>query len=468
MLACVTAHAKVVTRTSSIRSCSLLTETTNHLKQIVLSQHAEQMYNNSLGQILYPDLDERYHDLKPMHVEVIGQWMLGNGKLPDSADSSLKLIPIAPNERYTECKQLKIINPVTKQGSATWLLPLPEDVDFTASLAPPSSSSSTSASKQIEQVIEQYMCAHYSHRFHKSRLVEAKMMVELEELEAEMAGPRSIAEVRRARQKVASEKLEGLEEDEEFDTSNPTHTFNTLQDIIQYELRNNSTCMVMVWICKWQTKIRFGMNFIPHIPISLRHVEKRSVNPAAAIQLAIQHPLHVNLLPNQSHVIVDVVVTIRSYHSERLVLALQALSYNHGDPLAEYPINQDVTVTQVSYEPFCWIDKIHHEGLALSPQGEVTIPFKVQITAAGVYDLNRYFLLCLSCPCQFIMFCFFVAVDYRFKYMVKLKNNKSNQGKSNEIENDDVDEIIEWKHYPGQSLINVTVKSPTESSPVSE
>jgi hypothetical protein len=108
-------------------------------------------------------------------------------------------IHVSPNERYAKCFP---ITATPHQSQCSWVIPLPEESI---------SIFQRSSLMRLDEIIERFVAIWYSMENFSRELGIAQQILLEEELQANETGPRSIAEVRRARQRMQEEvaRLEG-------------------------------------------------------------------------------------------------------------------------------------------------------------------------------------------------------------------------------------------------------------------
>lgn len=421
-------------RVSSTHYGSLITEATNTI--IDETDGKEVIRLSSVGQLDLPDLEEHFMDIDNNSVKVVGMLMLGSA-LPYNRPSSSnkakdKAIIATPTERIASAWPVQVLQPLllselrnTRSAGGdenissvedSWLIKLPQiELDRALKLS----------KDHLKSIIEQFLIIWYTHNEFVKRIEEAKRSLILEELEASSAGPRSIQEVRRERQKLAttaaddgmdtvldvtsasssaklSQSGEGEEDQQHLHQQHHHVTFN-IQNIIRKERLNHSLGLTTIWVCRWQDKIRWGMHHIPYITMLSNLLPKETIltspslyfnNSLPYLRIAVNHIKKLDWQPSHAHPrhhpLIPVKVTIQSLSSNRTInLSIQTLT-NQFSTIKNIS-NQDnqVILSRLANVGFLWLGKVRHNQLQLQPKESIELDFLAEIVSPGVHNLNR-------------------------------------------------------------------------------
>lgn len=355
--------------------CTLVTEITNYLRYLG-SSNPEDVRLSSVGQVELPNFDDEFMEIDGNCVKVVGMWMIGGGEPYNFGHnkSSSSGIYASPLERVAQCFPIQVYPAKSKLAKDSWLIPLSQTYD---------DSFMTTAQIHLHRVIEQFLSIWYADHDFSLKLQEARITVQMAEDEANAAGPRSIAEVRRERQKQLELKAQNNVTEEwdsvEIDgvkTSSNQFVPKTISDISKLELKKNCVNIVTIWVCRWADKIRWGMHHVPHV--GLHHTE---ANPITNIHISLSHDkeVHVGEVSVAIQQKVPVKVTIRSLSYQAIVLQVRvAKDYKENEELQRLPS-----------KGYNWIGKISYDDILLPAQQEVVLDFEALVIESGVFDLNR-------------------------------------------------------------------------------
>lgn len=196
----------------------------------------------------------------------------------------------------------------------------------------------------------------------------------------------------------------------------------------------NGLTVAAVWACRWEGKLRWGMHKVSQLsfvgdaasaaggvmPVHSDSAAAGAGKAGAANKIApvstngsVARPASDFLLVGVHHAptaslgvsgSTDVPVTLRlrSLCAEPLSVTLAALDHApseatnrllHAGPSYVYNDQPEVTLTKESDHGVRWNGKTQHIGIVLAPNATKDIDVAAYFTKAGVYDLNRYFLL---------------------------------------------------------------------------
>jgi hypothetical protein len=351
----------------------------------------DDLRRSTIGQIDLGNPDDDFMEVDANCLKVVGMWMIGGGepfkysKLTgnsSSAGQSVSGAYASPSERVVQCFSVKVHGAKSGKSQQNWLIPLPTSSD---------QSFLAHSHLHLEQIIESFLCIWYTDHEFSNKLQEARITVKMAEDEANAAGPRSIAEVRRERQRQLELKAKNNPSEEwdtvfdEVDSSALASTPKSVSDIAKLELRKNCVNIATVWVCRWADKIRWGIHHTPHV--GLHHTE---TNAFSNIHISIQHPKEINLNATQNEgsvncEMVTVKVTIRSLSYQSIRVSVRA-QVNHKEFDSK---NGDLTLHRVHNAGFNWIGKITYEDITLPAQQDVELEFHAEILKRGIYDMNQ-------------------------------------------------------------------------------
>jgi dimeric dUTPase (all-alpha-NTP-PPase superfamily) len=384
--------------------------------------------------------------------------------LKKASSSDDKVCLAVPSERLTHCWPIQMINSsardlltnpntIIEEG---WLIDLPEiELDKALKVS----------SNHLKLIVEQFLIIWYTHNEFMKKLEKAKQFLILEEMEANAAGPRTIQEVRRERQKISSTKeadnTDGSAEMQTIIDNTQQLTLNegdgggdesreengggggggggvgnhhivfNMKNIICREILNNSIGITVIWVCRWQEKIRWGMHHIPFItilsPILYREmITSSSLNPSSPyfspvvsssssssssstssslplvdnrffhhslsyLQFAINHLKQIDWKINMLHQFVPVTITIKSLSNHRNIsFSLQGLSHQYANiNKISNQKNNEILLSKISNLGFIWSGKSRYNNMIIKPKEEILFHFMIEVKKPGVYNLNR-------------------------------------------------------------------------------
>ncbi|RYH31676.1 hypothetical protein EON65_02190 [archaeon] len=407
--------------TSSVRY-TLITELTNLFKQQRVHDAELPRASSLLDSMERPNMLERHAEVDEQCMRIVGMRVLGAATLTNNKQTQLSadnLCLTSPGERLAECYSLNFFTPLQKkEGLNTWLMPLHEaDLDEFSRIAGPGVG--------LLDICSRFQSLWYCVSAFSELVVEAKMAIELEEVEADVMGPRSIQDVRKERQQ---------KEDESNAHSNNSNASEVrrylfdLQAISDCEVARNSLSVSAFWVCRWNKKLRWGFHHMPRVgyasalshanehtslsehssllankvatlspspSTSVAKVVARALtlaasmhstgNPLAALQFALSHTTQIELLEGQVMTL-PVHLTIRSFVDEDVVLQVRVR------PLPDISKSNkpnDQSIVRVAMPGVVYKNQVAFCDLPLQGHGEVSLKFDVAVTSKGVHNLSR-------------------------------------------------------------------------------
>lgn len=374
---------KLVNKPSSVNVCTLIAEVTNYLRGSSMNEEDDPR-RSTIGQIDLGNMDDEFMEVDSNCLKVVGMWMIGGGEPfkysnGKSATNGMVGAYASPAERVVQCFSVKVHGAKSGNSHQTWLIPLPatSDAAFMAN-----------SHLHLDKIIESFLCIWYADHEFSNKLQEARITVQMAEDEANAAGPRSIAEVRRERQRQLELKAKNNPSEDwdtvydEVGTAVPITTPKSVSDIAKLELRKNCVNIATVWVCRWADKIRWGIHHTPHV--GLHHTE---ANAISNIHISIQHPKELTLPTtealNSSRISVKVTIRSLSYQAIRVSVRAQT---NHKEFDSK---NGDLSLHRVHNLGFEWVGKVTHEEIFLPAQQDIELDFQIEVLKPGIFDLNK-------------------------------------------------------------------------------
>jgi hypothetical protein len=320
-------------------------------------------------------------------------------------------IHVSPNERYAKCFP---ITATPHHNQCSWVIPLPEESI---------SIFQRSSLMKLDEIIERFVAIWYSMEHFSRELEIARQILLEEELQASEAGPRSIAEVRRARQRMQeeAERLEG-EIMGATGPENPMHSgshtdiMQTLQEVAFAESRKGTLGVAVLWVCRWQNKLRWGLHHAHHIRRSIVQYLDRPMHSVATanvkslatsagppgsnqatndwIIVGLKHSPLIGLSASSSSVAASarqrstltINVDIRSVHNKTLYVTIQTID-EAATAASQQMVNHPFSWSSASCQ---WVGKTRFEDVEVLPHDAASCQFTVHFFSPGVFDVNRF------------------------------------------------------------------------------
>jgi hypothetical protein len=293
----------------------------------------------------------------------------------------------------------------------------------------------------LVEVMEQFLCiAAASEQFERD-VTESRKLVRCEAIEADRAGPRTISQVRRDRQKAEDglqfgdvsmdvgddsdsdlDEFHPIDEGEEVSLSASTKkpigkvqggggsggelisNPSCLADIATNETQSRSVTVALLWVCRWEGRIRWGLQSVPNLsfvagPQAMASssssssgstaVSKQQRNPADFLLVGLHHPQRVQLEgpgPHLRHI--PVRVSLKSVSDRPLLVSVDA--EQDGDSSGgESSAAPGSCVDKRINTGFRWSGKTGCSDFTLAPHSETYLNLFAAISHAGVYDLKK-------------------------------------------------------------------------------
>jgi hypothetical protein len=389
---------------------------------------------SSLGQMDIPSSADTHLDVDDNYFQVAAAWLLGSVAPFKQVSASKLTNPVGPTEVTTACFPVVLADELkSKQGSCSWLFSFNEFNDMamaTAAKYPvrqkkvdPAEDTAPAAGggaewelyEQLKVIVEQFLCIDAAREQFERDVQESKDLLDLAASEAENIGPRTIAQVRRDRQKALAAQTanesskssavnanmikaeEGLTDSEDYYSSAlPTQLHNdfssfdsqapmdstevyltpkTVKNIADKEAQTWNAAVAFVWLCRWQGKIRWGMESVRHIPI--RNGEKKGVkNPVGDaidhISVGFDYPRKISLSNRGiGYEYLRVIMKIRSLDDKAIYVNVEALLL-------------------AAKENLLWVGTTKYADVLVNPGREVSLYFTLLVSQPGLHDINRY------------------------------------------------------------------------------
>lgn len=431
----------------------LVTEITN----CIVDEHEDKeiIRLSSVGQLDIPDLEEHFIDVDRNNVKVVGLLMTGNTSpcQPNKNASHFKKpLMTTPTERLTNYWPIKNSNEKLANRSKSHQITIEDGWLFNTLPEMELDKSLKLTNNQVKSIIEQFIVIWYTHNEFMKKIHDAKEYLILEELEASAAGPRSIQEVRRERQKLkesaGSTKTDGLvtifengndesknttddHHDHEHDHPHPHHHVNySMANIAKKESSQNSIGLTVIWVCRWQEKIRWGMHHIPFVSIlSFQLLSKDMLsslaqpfipsspnpdpdiqetpmalamkNPLSFLQVAIHHEKQIiwddspsdrvvsETFTEDVRKLIKVQLTIKSHANRAICFSIQTMNHQFSNMNKIGNQNNEIILTKLTNVGFSWTGKSRYNRLVISPHQEMSLTFMAEVLRPGIYNLNR-------------------------------------------------------------------------------
>ncbi len=410
------ASMRLATKSSSAVQHTLIAEVANFLR--APPGGAEATVRNSLGQISYSaEQAGEFLEVEDGGVKVAGLLMLGAAEpfsyRTGTGSSQLQQAELlaAATERVVGCFPVKFVDcredcttrPL--MGQSSWLQPLTSSTEGTAALQ-----------AQLQQVMERFLCIISSSEQLERDLAESRKLIRSEAIEADKTGPRTISQVRRDRQRQEdSLQADGATSDSGNDSdsdleelraaaerpprkekprartvtavSNPS----SLAEIASNEALNQSVTVAMLWVCRWEGQLRWGLHTVPNMSFvggapfaAVGGALTRSKNPADFLMAGLHHPARVELCGAPPHLKnVPVRLSLKSVSDLPLVLTVEAVDEFGGSEAVG-------AVDKVPNTGVRWSGKTRHCALVLSPHTTTDLQMCAIVSQPGVFDLKRY------------------------------------------------------------------------------
>lgn len=348
---------------------------------------------SSFGQIDIMDSSSDFADVDENAAKVLSTLLLGAAnessgikpvrKILNNSTARPSLgIHVLPGERFSRCYALQS---TSSSSCSSWLLPLPSEAHATFARA---------SSLSLSEIVECFLCIWYSTEHFARELAIARQLWLEEELQASEAGPRSIAEVRRHRQRMQEEqeRLRGLDNPlGSASSASPASTVRlssvvqSLQEAAEAEHRRLSLGLALLWVSRWQGKIRWGLHHVSNIrPAIARTSASQPASSQHLVVAAVQHAGSVSL-SSLVHDEVTITVEIRSLAARPLWVSLLASS----SLVQSVGGSSNAEIATQNNQSCMWRGKVRVEDIALPAQAVVRCAFTLTCLQPGVIDVNR-------------------------------------------------------------------------------
>lgn len=433
------------------------------------AEHVDaKMRCSSLGQMDLPANLDEYMEIDEKGLQIAAVWMYGSA-LPTGGvaaasqgqPSPLKnrlSLPIGAADTLSACFPIAVEELHCAKGAVSWLLSFEE---FDLHTPNPTSSSSSSLRemrdkpaewyRRLVEIAEQFLCVASASKHFEKEVQESRELLALAASDADNAGPRTIAQVRRDRQKAQAVKSAALlaavaesqgdarrlfanehvtdSEDTYFsqvpleEESPPVSGSQSqsapvsmgmllpqsVQDLANKEASKIGVGVAFIWLCRWQGKFRWGVESFPHL--SLASVSRNLYQPSPGLSsllppadredmtnqicVGIVHPPHLSMSEGSHSLRVPVVVTVRSISNVDLLVNVEATddvktiegASSTSSTKRSEPFSSSA-VTFISGEAV-WSGRTKYTNVRLNPRKEIRLPFFVVISRSGIYELNR-------------------------------------------------------------------------------
>lgn len=387
-------------RANSANLGTLITEVSNYMSFVhdndsnAAADADVDIRMSSVGQIdMMPSGDQQFAEVDENCFKVVSMLMIGAAHpVASSTASSSSVRPslgihISPTERHAQCFPVQASSSSSiGSGSTSWL-------------PPPATA--------LQEVMEQFLCLQYETASFDRDLYAAQDRLIEEELQVTEGRPRTIAEVRRDRQRQQQEildevvlvdiALDGVPtsasgESQGSGPYSPSGLRDGLQAIVQKEHRANTIGLSMLWVCRWQDKIRWGMHHVTSLRpggaaklLGNEGVKSLMESMVVAVRYVANDNSsgnsHVLLSEGQTNVTVEVVVELRSVISEPLLITVKA-----EDAASNCSRDESGSSSLI------WQGKSRYDDQALPPRGTITRSFILLCLQPGVYNANQFFV----------------------------------------------------------------------------
>jgi len=441
------------------------------------ADYGMQLRCSSLGQMDIPNTLDEFLEIDDKCFQVAAAWMLGsavpcayssNESRTDTVKKNTLLSPVGPTESLTACFPIETASELSSaHGKCSWLVSFAEFNEVAKHNASQyqrhNNKYNVDSSKNNQQmnfyshlteIVEQFLCiASVSSQFERE-VQESHELLIFAASEADNAGPRTIAQVRRDRQKALAMKVEEVRAQSDMDSSNVVadegctdsedcyfsninlHEENdecdvhrltedgaaesgisvvphSGQEIADKEAQSLGVAVAFVWLCRWQDKIRWGMESVPHIPLTSLSSSSlsNSKDPLDCILCGIVFKNHITLAKNQSDR-VSVWMKIQSLSDQSICVTVDAIGNSVNTIQLSYSneisnANDESTIGHnglMKRNRLFWVGKIKYSDIKLSPRCEILLPFALVVSQPGIYDLNRLAYTCIFTSYLLFMF----------------------------------------------------------------
>lgn len=474
------------------------------------AEYGMQLRCSSLGQMDIPNTLDEFLEVDDKCFQVAAAWMLGsaiscsnsNSFSTDSSKKNTLLAPVGPTESLTACYPIETAGDLSSnRGKCSWLVSFAEFNEVAKVNASKylrhNNKSRNDCSLQMNfyahltEIVEQFLCIASASSQFEREIQESRELLIFAASEADNAGPRTIAQVRRDRQKALAAKAAAAQAQSDIDSSYngsnlvadegctdsedcyysvvnlhyddgdergkvssadvATESGNSLgeslsvvvphsgQDIADKEAQSLGVAVALVWLCRWQDKIRWGMESVPHIPLTSvsNSSSDNSKDPIDCITCGIVFNNHITMEKTQSdrEQRVNVWMKIQSLSDEPVFVTVDAIGNGVNTVQLSYSNESSSTNDEsigynglIKRNRFFWVDKIKYTDVKLSPRCEVVLPFALVVSQPGIYDLNRFvFIFCSLYKISIHCFCIFyvsfsVVARYERQSATSLQN----------------------------------------------
>jgi hypothetical protein len=428
-LPCAKLSVQLVPKISSTVRFTLVAEMTNMLQANIASSsgHARA---SSLAPTDHPDFTAGHVDVDENCVKIVGLRLLGAAQLcaskskaeASSLDAEFRYLML-PGERVAECFPIKFLSPQKSAGRASWLLAM-------SALEEGAFGAVTGKGAHLQDLLEGFQCLWYRVDMFMQEVANAMLSLELEEVEADVMGPRSIADVRRERLRKTNDDavdsadggmMTEIALDESSKQVSSLDLIRNLQSIADKEVSQNSFSVAVVWVCRWRNKMRWGLHHVPNVGFAsallhshnltncsaVQHsvmIAQKLVGAApspsistatatataltlavtggmglvgSALQFSISHVHHMQLASRDRISEVQVLLKVRSFVDMDTILQVRVRPEKGGE-------------VPKTFRGLAFVDQISYSNVPLAAHGEAVLTFHAQVSSVGVHDLNRY------------------------------------------------------------------------------
>jgi hypothetical protein len=191
------------------------------------------------------------------------------------------------------------------------------------------------------------------------------------------------------------------------------------QDFSEMEGRKGNITLVLVWVCKWQGKLRRGLLISPSVSVDHPDITSKFLSnsqqtynlplasPTASaaslarnrtsssivkenvsdlLLVAINHPMSIIFDRQKLSITVPITLELRSASNEILICCIEAVDkrpLNSNNPGDNKLYNQ-------ALKGLRWEGKTKYIDLKIAPYESITLNFKAHISKAGVYNMKRF------------------------------------------------------------------------------
>jgi hypothetical protein len=418
VLPSIAVSTKVVSKPSSLAQRTLIVE----LGNLVNSVSADSRSSKSAGQLDTEHLGSDHSDLAEGCAKIEGIWLLGRGEALSSHTAGItakahRLIA-APSERLSLCIPIAIPNSsgsasednaVNYRGSSSWLLPVNGSVIESGD---PSTSPAS--------IADRFLCNEVAATAFTKAVATARQQHDFEESANENAGPRSISQVRRDRQKELEAGGAGDGSGSDSPGARGASDISDLSGadaLAAQDSANGQATVVVLWLVRWQGNVRRGMHVVRSVSLlGSRPTIEKSRAPVDSLLVGIIHPQSVTMSESavdeygNRGVTVPVELQLRSVHPRKLIVSVEAVDRrdrsstvggegagrestgdrDRGSKLPPIDDGSSMALSKASSRGLTWYCKTKHKELTLSPQENIQLSFRAGISRTGVFDLKRY------------------------------------------------------------------------------